>query len=113
MEELGWYIHNHSRRSRDPPAFFALQEKGGNITAHTKEIPFSESIIGRMITDQIFKLPSFPITLSSRVGSVEISLSLDQTTTYLISGFPRSLFQDEKQASCKSSFQWLMLSFLR
>jgi hypothetical protein len=99
-EALGWYIHNHSR-STETPAFFTIQEKGGANPDNIKQVPLSRAVLDRMITHQVFKLPTFPVALSSRVGTLEISLSLDQSVTYPISGFPRCIFLDEKQMSAR------------
>jgi hypothetical protein len=99
-EALGWYIHNHSRPG-DTPAIFTIQEKGGANPDNMRQVPLSRSILDRMIMHQVFKLPTFPVILSSRVGTLEISLSLDQSVTFPISGFPRCIFLDEKQMSAR------------
>lgn len=106
MKELGKYLRRKSDEICSP--FFIIQEQGTKAEKAQK-LFLSRDIIEDMISYGRFNLVRVKISLRNKLASTEISLWLDRNECFPISGFPKALFQEDKQTSYKLHI--LMLLF--
>ncbi|KAF9697343.1 hypothetical protein EKO04_005060 [Ascochyta lentis] len=92
MQELGKLIRDRSYKGKDP--FFLVREKG--VHGKSELCKITPNIIGDMINSGKFTMRRMRVGLSNKLSEVEIYLYLNDDQQHSISGFPRCLFDDEK-----------------
>lgn len=96
ISELGRFIKNKSWHDRDP--FFLILEEHRPAEAAMR-VPITSDVLDRMIRLREFRMGSVSIELKNKLAKTEIRLWFNDREMFYISGFPRSLFQDEKQTA--------------
>lgn len=94
--ELGRFIKNRSWHDRDP--FFLILEDCRPAEAAT-QILITSNVLDHIIRLHKFWMGSVSIELTNKLAKTEMKLRLNEREMFYISGFPRSLFQDEKQTA--------------
>jgi hypothetical protein len=97
MQELGKLIRDRCYQEKDP--FFLVRERGIHGKSTMRKI--TPDIIGNMINSGKFTLRKMKVELDNKLSEVEIYLYLNDEQSHPISGFPRCLFDDEKDKSSK------------
>lgn len=90
--ELGKIIRSCTQNGRDP--YFLVQEEY-SAAKTAQQIGLSEEVVQRMIKDFQFRMGRIELRLSSQLTRTEMFLCLNESDWFSISGFPRSLVQDE------------------
>ncbi|KAL8689851.1 MAG: hypothetical protein Q9218_004571 [Villophora microphyllina] len=91
ISELGKLLREKMVPGRNPA--FIIQEKHRGQNAESREI--TPAVIDRMIGRRRFNLGRITIHLSSKLAVTEMFLTVNPGELHPISGFPRSLLQDE------------------
>jgi hypothetical protein len=100
LKALGRYLETYQSQNRQP--FFRVSELGSD-TGRIDKIPLERSTIDKMISEQQFRMPTIQVYMSRKAATLEIRLCLEDDThqgSYCISGFPRSL-EDDEHGLCK------------
>ena len=79
-----------------------IQEK--HRGQHAKSVTITSDVIERMIRRSVFSMHRIEVKLSNSLALTEIFLCLAEEEMHPISGFPRSLLQDEISQAGKVSF---------
>ena len=90
--ELGKLIRDRGFTYRNP--YFKIRERGTECDRNERDI--SPDMLGKMIREGKFAFRNINVQLENQLSESEIWLHLNDDESYLISGFPRCLFQDEK-----------------
>ncbi len=98
MQELGKLIRDRCYKEKDP--FFLVRERGIHGKFAMRNI--TPDIIGNMINFGKFTMRKMQVELGNKLSEVEIYLYLNDEQQHSISGFPRCLFDDEKDKASKS-----------
>lgn len=85
-------MRKHSRIGAYP--CFVIREKGG-ASENAARVVVSHEIIERMIKDHEFRLSRVTANLSNKLATIDISLCLNEESSFPISGFPRSLIRSD------------------
>ncbi|KAL8635069.1 MAG: hypothetical protein Q9228_007406 [Teloschistes exilis] len=91
ISELGKLLGERMAPGRNPA--FIIQEKHSGQNAESREI--TPAAIDRMIGRRRFSLGKITLRLSSKLAVTEMFLTVNPGELLIISGFPRSLLQDE------------------
>ncbi|KAI4204204.1 MAG: hypothetical protein LQ350_001395 [Teloschistes chrysophthalmus] len=91
ISELGKLLSEKMAPGRNPA--FIIQEKHSGQNAESREI--TPAAISGMIGRRRFSLGKITLTLSSKLAVTEMFLTVNPGELLIISGFPRSLLQDE------------------
>jgi predicted acylesterase/phospholipase RssA len=92
VSDVGKILRSRVKNAQRP--HFIVQEEYAGA-GKVEKIPISRDVLERMIREYSFRMNRIQITLSSKVAITEMSLRLDDDSCYPLSGFPRSLLQDE------------------
>ena len=85
-------LREKSYRGRNP--FFSIKESGVRPHAEIQR-DIAPDVIGKMIREGRFDFRPVNIELQNQLSETEIKLHLNENQAYLISGFPRCLYQDD------------------
>ena len=95
IRKLGRLIREKAFTGRNP--FFCIRECGTGGKSEKREI--TPDIMGEMMIRGEFSMHKLKIEMKNKLSDIEIWLYLNEGEEYLISGFPRCVFQDEKDAA--------------
>ncbi|PVI00816.1 hypothetical protein DM02DRAFT_592134 [Periconia macrospinosa] len=99
-KELGRLIKDKGFVERSP--FFLICERHSREHAQIREL--SPEILYKMIYEGKFDMGKINITLENKLSDTEIYLCINENESFPISGFPRCLFQDERDQASTYSF---------
>ncbi|KAF1991096.1 hypothetical protein K402DRAFT_436349 [Aulographum hederae CBS 113979] len=94
--QLGRFFQERRQENHSHLMFIIKEQDKAARREHLVEI--TDALIYRMINKGTFEIPT-TIHVSSRLAMSEIWLSMSQEHVFPISGFPRCLFDDERQGN--------------
>ncbi|KAK6535567.1 hypothetical protein TWF694_002021 [Orbilia ellipsospora] len=84
--------------------YFILRERSRERSAQV--FPITETITSRMLNRSSFEFPEIEFTASSEDAVIEISLRLDKTTEFPISGFPGQILNNVQNGIVPRKLSW-------
>jgi hypothetical protein len=97
--QLGRFFQQ--RRLENPTHLRFVIKEQDKVARREHLVEITDTLISRMTKQGSFEIP-IAIHISSRLAISDIWLSMNQERVFPISGFPRCLFDDERQANCKA-----------
>jgi patatin-like phospholipase/acyl hydrolase len=97
--QLGRFFQQ--RRHENPTHLRFVIKEQDKVARREHLVEITNNIIYRMTNQGSFEIP-IAIDISGRLAVSEIWLSMSQERVFPISGFPRCLFDDERQGNCKA-----------